>query len=208
MKLRILLFLEYLLFWYSIFVVSRIAFLVYHWDQSSQLSFLEALNTFRYGFLLDASMSAYISIIPGLVLTALYTSYVLGVSFIYPNAVPALPPEARLLRGWKLMGRVVFVLIPPLLLIFLVLGTIFLGVATPTEGGAMGATGALALALINRRLSWSLMRQAMNSTAKLTSFVVFILVARPCSASRSAASTATCGWSTCSPACRAGSSAS
>jgi len=57
-----------------------------------------------------------------------------------------------------------------------VIGTIFLGWATPTEGGAMGATGALTLALINRRLTWSLLRQAMNSTAKLTSFVVFILV--------------------------------
>jgi tripartite ATP-independent transporter DctM subunit len=68
------------------------------------------------------------------------------------------------------------VLIPPLALIFLVLGTIFIGVATPTEGGAMGATGALVLALINRRLTWSLLRQAMNSTAKLTTFVVFILV--------------------------------
>src|SRR5206468_8357783 len=89
---------------------------------------------------------------------------------------PALPPEARPLRGWKLIARVVFVLIPPLALIFLVLGTIFLGIATPTEGGAMGATGALVLALINRRLGWSLLRQAMNSTAKLTSFVVFILV--------------------------------
>ena len=116
------------------------------------------------------------AIFPGLVLTALYVAYVFGVSMLYPDAVPALPPEARLLRGWKLMMRVVFVLIPPLALIFLVLGTIFLGIATPTEGGAMGATGALVLALINRRLTWSLMRQAMNSTAKLTSFVVFILV--------------------------------
>src|SRR5436190_16917365 len=96
------------------------------------------------------------AIIPGLVLTALYAGYVLGVSFAYPKAMPALPPEARLLRGWKLMGRVVFVLIPPLALIFLVLGTIFLGWATPTEGGAMGATGALLLALINRRLNWPL----------------------------------------------------
>jgi tripartite ATP-independent transporter DctM subunit len=68
------------------------------------------------------------------------------------------------------------VLVPPLALIFLVLGTIFLGVATPTEGGAMGATGALVLALINRRLTWSLLRQAMNSTAKLSSFVIFILM--------------------------------
>ncbi|MGE0152766.1 MAG: TRAP transporter large permease subunit [Reyranellaceae bacterium] len=72
--------------------------------------------------------------------------------------------------------KVVFVLVPPLALIFLVLGTIFLGIATPTEGGAMGATGALILALLNRRLNLNLMRQAMDSTAKLTSFVVFILV--------------------------------
>jgi tripartite ATP-independent transporter DctM subunit len=116
------------------------------------------------------------AIFPGLVLTALYAAYVLGATILYPNAAPALPPEARPLRGWKLMGRVLFVLIPPLALIFLVLGTIFIGVATPTEGGAMGATGALVLALINRRLTWSLLRQAMNSTAKLTTFVVFILV--------------------------------
>jgi tripartite ATP-independent transporter DctM subunit len=68
------------------------------------------------------------------------------------------------------------VLIPPLALIFLVLGTIFIGWATPTEGGAMGATGALALAGINRRLPLALLRQAMNSTAKLSSFVIFILV--------------------------------
>jgi len=72
--------------------------------------------------------------------------------------------------------RVTFVLIPPLMLVFLVLGTIFLGVATPTEGGAMGATGALIMALVRRRLSFSLLRQAMESTAKLTAFVVFILV--------------------------------
>jgi tripartite ATP-independent transporter DctM subunit len=116
------------------------------------------------------------AIFPGLVLTALYVAYVFGKTLLSPAAAPALPPEARVLRGWKLLARVVFVLIPPLALIFLVLGTIFLGVATPTEGGAMGATGALVLAIINRRLSWSLVRQAMNSTAKLTSFVVFILV--------------------------------
>jgi len=116
------------------------------------------------------------ALFPGLVLTALYALFVLGVTLFYPSAAPALPPEARLLRGWKLARRVVFVLIPPLALIFLVLGTIFIGVATPTEGGAMGATGALVLALMNRRLTWSLLRQAMNSTAKLTTFVVFILV--------------------------------
>src|SRR5712664_1784228 len=116
------------------------------------------------------------AIFPGLVLTALYAIYVFGVTMLRPNSAPALPPEARKLRGVKLLVRVLLVLIPPLALLFLVLGTIFLGWATPTEGGAMGATGALVLAMINRRLTWSLLRQAMNSTAKLTSFVVFILV--------------------------------
>jgi len=76
----------------------------------------------------------------------------------------------------RLAERVVFVLIPPLALIFLVLGTIFIGVATPTEGGAMGAGGALIMAIARRRLSPSLMKQAMETTAKLTAFVVFILV--------------------------------
>ena len=76
----------------------------------------------------------------------------------------------------RMAERVTFVLIPPLGLIFLVLGTIFLGVATPTEGGAMGATGALVMAITRRRLTIKLMRQAMDATAKLTAFVVFILV--------------------------------
>ncbi len=76
----------------------------------------------------------------------------------------------------RLAERVVIVLVPPLALIFLVLGTIFLGIATPTEGGAMGATGALLLALAKRRLDGSLLRQAMDSTAKLSAFVMFILI--------------------------------
>ena len=76
--------------------------------------------------------------------------------------------------------RVTFVLIPPLLLIFLVLGTIFLGIATPTEGGAMGALGAIIMALIRGRLSYSLLKQALTSTTKLASFVVFILIGSTC----------------------------
>ena len=72
--------------------------------------------------------------------------------------------------------KVTFVLIPPLGLIFLVLGTIFLGVATPTEGGAMGATGALGMALLRKRLNMKLLKQAMESTTKLTTFVLFILI--------------------------------
>jgi TRAP-type mannitol/chloroaromatic compound transport system permease large subunit len=76
----------------------------------------------------------------------------------------------------QMAERVTFVLIPPLALIFLVLGTIFLGIATPTEGGAMGAVGALVMAMARRRLSLRLMRQAMDTTMKLSSFVVLILV--------------------------------
>lgn len=75
-----------------------------------------------------------------------------------------------------LAERVTFVMIPPLFLIFLVLGTIFIGVATPTEGGAMGAVGAIAMALVRRRLTLDLLRQAMDTTTKLSCFVVFILV--------------------------------
>src|SRR5215468_9999835 len=75
-----------------------------------------------------------------------------------------------------LAQQVTFVMVPPLFLIFLVLGTIFIGLATPTEGGAMGASGALILALIKRRLTWDLTRQAAESTAKLSAFVIFILV--------------------------------
>ncbi len=116
------------------------------------------------------------AILPGLVLTGLYLAYVFGRSMLAPDRAPALPPEARTLRGAALLRRVTFVLIPPLALIFLVLGTIFLGIATPTEGGAMGAAGAMALALVNQRLSRTLLTQAMDTTAKLTCFVIFILI--------------------------------
>lgn len=76
----------------------------------------------------------------------------------------------------KLSERVTFVLIPPLVLIFLVLGTIFLGLATPTEGGAMGALGALIMAIARRQLSKSLLVQALENTTKLSIFVLFILI--------------------------------
>jgi tripartite ATP-independent transporter DctM subunit len=83
----------------------------------------------------------------------------------------------------KLAQQVTFVMVPPLFLIFLVLGTIFIGVATPTEGGAMGATGAVLLAAFKRwldgnpkRFNYELLKSAVESTAKLSAFVVFILV--------------------------------
>jgi len=116
------------------------------------------------------------AMVPGLVLAALYAGYVLIVTLVRPNAAPALPKEFRTLRGAQLLLRVIVALIPPLILIFLVLGTIFIGVATPTEGGAMGAVGALALAAIKGRLNWSIVKQALESTTKLSAFVLFILI--------------------------------
>jgi tripartite ATP-independent transporter DctM subunit len=98
----------------------------------------------------------------------------IGVAIAFAIAVLNRLIRLRLLS--RLAEQAVFVMVPPLALIFLVLGTIFVGVATPTEGGAMGATGALLLALFKRRLSWGLLRQAMDSTAKLSAFVVFILI--------------------------------
>ena len=87
---------------------------------------------------------------------------------------------ANRLLGFRFLSHMAqqttFVMVPPLFLIFLVLGTIFIGVATPTEGGAMGASGALILGALKRRLNWSLIRQATESTAKLSAFVVFILI--------------------------------
>ena len=96
----------------------------------------------------------------------------IGVAFVLAVASSAL--KLNLLSA--MARKVTFVLIPPLALIFLVLGTIFLGIATPTEGGAMGASGAILMALARKRLSLKLLKQAMDSTAKLTTFVVFILV--------------------------------
>ena len=190
------------------------------------------------------------ALIPGLLLVALYISFIVAVAIFKPEMVPALPPEALLYKedngasghrsllvlvllctavgfGWaqihnglmtqwleravpsagdeivilsmtlasltglslaiinrvtrlgllsRLAEQVTFVLMPPLILIFLVLGTIFLGVATPTEGGAMGALGAIILALGKRRLSFSLTKQALENTAILASFVLFILI--------------------------------
>ena len=101
-------------------------------------------------------------------------SMCVGVGVAFALAVVNKLLKLKLLS--KMAERVTFVLIPPLGLIFLVLGTIFLGIATPTEGGAMGAVGALVMAIARRRLDLKLVRQAMDTTMKLSCFVVFILL--------------------------------
>ncbi|MEO8757803.1 MAG: TRAP transporter large permease subunit [Devosia sp.] len=106
----------------------------------------------------------------------LFSAWVLVLSIIRPKHVPALPPEARTLHGRALALKLIRGMVPSLALIFVVLGTIFLGLVTPTEAGAMGVVGALALAAFNRRLNWPMLWQGMVATMRLTSMVIFILL--------------------------------
>ncbi len=116
------------------------------------------------------------SLIPGLMLATMYAIYVAGVALLNPTAAPAMPLEARELRGWALWGQIIRVMMPPLILILVVLGSIFTGWATPTEAGAFGAVGAMLLALINRRLNLKAIKESLDTTTRLTSMVLFILV--------------------------------
>ncbi len=115
------------------------------------------------------------ALIPGLMLSGAYIIYVLVLAWLKPDVAPALPLEARQLKGWALVKRVIKVVIPPLVLIFAVLGSIFFGIATPTEAGAVGAVGACGLAALNRRLNWELIRSVSHSTAIVTTVVLMIL---------------------------------
>jgi tripartite ATP-independent transporter DctM subunit len=113
---------------------------------------------------------------PSLIQVALFCIWVAILSVIRPQDVPALPLEARTLHGWPLLKKCLRGIIPSLGLIFLVLGTIFMGLATPTEAGAMGVVGAIALAGFYGTLSWPLLYQGMSSTMRITAMVVYILI--------------------------------
>jgi tripartite ATP-independent transporter DctM subunit len=113
---------------------------------------------------------------PSILQVLIFLGYIGILALFRPNLMPPLPPEARTQRGWPLIKRVLWGMIPSVVLIFLVLGTIFMGLATPTEAGAMGAVGSIALAAAHKRLTWDLLRQGMASTATLTAMVVFILI--------------------------------
>ncbi len=116
------------------------------------------------------------SLLPGIMLAGMYAVYCVGIAIFKPSSAPALPKEARNVHGADLVKRVLLVLLPPLVLILLVLGSIFSGVATPTEAGALGALGAMGLAAANKRLSWKALRETMDSTTRLTSMVLFLLI--------------------------------
>jgi len=113
---------------------------------------------------------------PSIVQVLLFCAYVLILSIVRPAAMPALPRDALTLKGWALIGRILWGMVPSLVLIFLVLGTILMGLATPTEGGAMGAVGAIALAAMHRRLTWKLLWEGMDSTMRITAMVIYILI--------------------------------
>lgn len=117
------------------------------------------------------------ALIPGLILAGLYALYVVFLAFVRPNSVPALPPEARTVHGMALFRQTLVSVIPPVLLILAVLGSIFTGKATPTESGAVGAFGACLLALANRNLNWKLLKDSARQTANITSLVLMILFA-------------------------------
>jgi tripartite ATP-independent transporter DctM subunit len=95
---------------------------------------------------------------------------------VRPDAAPALPPAARVTDAGRLARRVALVLVPPLALILLVLGSIFAGIATPTEAGALGAMGAMGLAAAHRRLTREALTATMDETLRLTAMVLFLLV--------------------------------
>ncbi|MEZ4417566.1 MAG: TRAP transporter large permease subunit [Gemmatimonadota bacterium] len=115
-------------------------------------------------------------LIPGLTLAGLYALYVVVIAIVKPAAAPALPEEMRPKGGARLARDVVTVLFPPLALILVVLGSIFLGIATPTEAGALGSVGAILLAAGRKRLSRKVLWDSARETALLTVMVIFLLI--------------------------------
>jgi tripartite ATP-independent transporter DctM subunit len=115
------------------------------------------------------------ALIPGLILSGCYAAYCLGIAVLKPGLAPPLPLAERTLRGGALAARVLKVMVPPIVLVFAVLGSIFFGIATPTEAGAVGAVGATLLAVANRRFTGRMMYDAGMSTMRATSLVIMIL---------------------------------
>src|SRR5699024_10925087 len=121
------------------------------------------------------SMYKYALITSALLIEA-YILFIMVMMIIKPTCMPAIPDHERTLFGMDLFKKVITSVIPPVTLIFLVLGTVFMGVATPTEAGAIGAVGAMVLALIRKSLTKELLYQALDQSVKITTFVVFIMI--------------------------------
>ncbi len=115
------------------------------------------------------------SIIPGLMMAGAFCLHVIIVAFLRPDVAPPLPLEERNIGKKALVKQVLQAMLPPLLLILLVLGSIFFGIATPTEAGAVGALGTIILAAFNGQLSWVSLKQVCDATLRITTMVIFIL---------------------------------
>ncbi len=116
------------------------------------------------------------ALLPGLLLVVLYLLYLLGLAWLKPSTVPAIPTEERKLKGSELLGSTLRVLLPPLLLILAVLGSILLGLATPTEAASVGAVGAILLAASQRQLNGKVLQEVMRTTVQVTSMVFLIFI--------------------------------
>ncbi len=115
------------------------------------------------------------ALLPGLMLSGSYILYIIWLSFVSPEKVPALPPDVPIIKGKALIRQIFKAVVPPVLLVLVVLGSIFFGIATPTEAGAVGAVGACLLAFLNRRLTPQLIKDAAHATAVITALVMMIL---------------------------------
>lgn len=115
------------------------------------------------------------AIVPGMLLVALYILYLIVVSWLKPAAMPAMPEDTRTHKS-ELRKQVLVELVPPLLLIFLVLGSIIAGIATPTEAAALGAMGAMLLAYYRKQLNLHILQQVMQETTRVSSMVFMILI--------------------------------
>ena len=116
------------------------------------------------------------SVVPGLMMAGAFVIHVLAIAFFRPDLAPALPEEIISIRGSALASKIIKVMLPPLALILLVLGSIFFGIATPTEAGALGCLGAIVLAAIKRQLTWKGIKEVCDGTLRTTSMVIFILI--------------------------------
>jgi tripartite ATP-independent transporter DctM subunit len=116
------------------------------------------------------------ALIPGLLLVVLYVIYLLTIAWLKPAHAPAIPASERQFSRQQLLVRVIKVLIPPLLLIVAVLGSIMAGAATPTEAASVGAVGATLLAISQRQFDLERLREIMRSTTQVTSMVFLIFI--------------------------------
>ncbi len=116
------------------------------------------------------------AVMPGLGLAICYVTYIIVMAQVRPGSMPPMKEARSAANGIALARRVLRSMLPPIILILVVLGSIFIGIATPTEAGSLGAVGALLLSVVNRRFSIKILREVMDDTVRLTVMVIFLLI--------------------------------